>query len=228
MILPVAGSGAPTVLLFDLDGTLVDSAPSILESFRLAFAACGLVPALPLDARLIGPPLRPTLAKLLGAEADDATLDRLAAAFRVAYDGGGWRATVAYPGLCAAIPALAAAGRRLFIVTNKRAVPTRLILDGLGLSPSFEAIHALDAFDPPVADKAAALAVVLARHGLRADDCAYIGDTPEDAAAAAANGLAFVAVGWGYGDAARLAAAPARARVENPALLADVLFAPEF
>lgn len=223
-----AGAAPPSVLLFDLDGTLVDSAPSILESFRLAFAACGIEPAVALDARLIGPPLRPTLTRLLGGEADAPTLDRLASAFRDAYDGGGWRATVAYPGLEAVIARLADAGRRLFVVTNKRLTPTRLILDHFGLGPRFEAVYALDAFEPPVADKAAALAVVLARHGLAAADCVYIGDTPEDAAAAAANDLAFIAAGWGYGDPARLAAAAAQARVGTLAELAELLLAPEF
>ena len=68
----------------------------------------------------------------------------------------------------------------------------------------------------------------LARHGLAAADCVYIGDTPEDAAAAAANDLAFIAAGWGYGDPARLAAAAAQARVGTLAELAELLLAPEF
>lgn len=218
-------------VLFDLDGTLIDSAPSILESYRLAFEACGLAPVVALDAALIGPPLRPTLARLLGGTVDSveaATLDRLAAAFRVAYDGAGYRATVAYPGLHAVLDALAAAGRRLFIVTNKRLVPTRLILDHFGIGARFEAVYALDAFAPPVADKTAALAVVLVRHGLDPAGCVYIGDTPEDAAAAAAHALPFVAAGWGYGDPGRLAEVPARARVETLTALPEVLLAPDF
>jgi len=191
-------SASPVAVLFDLDGTLIDSAPSILESYRLAFAACAVPPRMALDAHLIGPPLRQTLALIAGSD-EAATLDRLAAAFRQAYDSAGYKATRPYAALQATLAALRSAGHRLFIVTNKRIAPTRLILEYLGVAAYFEGVHAADAYQPPLADKAAVIGAVLAEHGLNAQDCLYVGDTAEDGHAAAVQGLAFVGVAYGYG-----------------------------
>ena len=64
-------------IIFDLDGTLIDSAQSILVSMRRAFESCDLVPVLPLEASLIGPPLRETL-QSLSSESDSAQIEQLA------------------------------------------------------------------------------------------------------------------------------------------------------
>lgn len=55
-------------ILFDLDGTLIDSAPAILASFRDAFARAGLTPVIPIDDSIIGPPLTETLQLLAGSK----------------------------------------------------------------------------------------------------------------------------------------------------------------
>ena len=66
---------SPQAILFDFDGTLIDSARSILAGFELALAREGLQAAVPLSASLIGPPLPKTLAKLAGTE-DPAVITR--------------------------------------------------------------------------------------------------------------------------------------------------------
>lgn len=191
-------SASSVAVLFDLDGTLIDSAPSILESYRLAFDTCKVAPRVALDEHLIGPPLRQTLALIAGSD-EAATLDRLAAAFRQAYDSAGYKATQPYALLQPTLKKLHDAGHRLFIVTNKRIAPTRLILEYLGVATYFEGVHAADAYQPPLADKAAVIGAVLAEHGLSAHACLYVGDTAEDGHAAAAHGIAFVGVTYGYG-----------------------------
>ncbi|HLA89452.1 MAG TPA: HAD family hydrolase [Gemmatimonadaceae bacterium] len=185
-------------LLFDLDGTLVDSAPVILESFRRAITATGAPLVTPLDRSVIGAPLGPTLRRLTGLE-DETRLAALAAAFRATYDDEGVRTTPGYPGLADVLRTLAAKGRRLYVVTNKRALPTRAILDQLGVSGRCTGVYALDGVVPPAADKRALVGLVLERHGIVAAECALVGDTVEDAAAARAHHLAFIAATYGYG-----------------------------
>jgi len=186
-------------IIFDLDGTLVDSAPGILESLGQAFAACGLEPRAPLTPDLIGPPLRETLAKLCGNGCDTALLDQLASTFMRHYDSQGYRETRAFAGVEAMLRTLAAAGLALHIATNKRALPTRLILDHLGWSGLFERVYALDSFAPASPHKAALLARLLTDAGLAAGQCAYVGDRAEDHHAARANQLRFFWAAWGFG-----------------------------
>ena len=71
---------SPAAILFDFDGTLIDSAPSILASFAAALQHTGLKAAVPLTPSLIGPPLLTTVGTLLGTD-DEPTRQRFAAAF---------------------------------------------------------------------------------------------------------------------------------------------------
>jgi len=185
-------------ILFDLDGTLIDSAPAILASFRDAFAQTGITPVRAIDASVIGPPLTETL-QLLSGSADPALVARLAEAFKASYDSAGYKATAAYADVGALLAKLAGAGLRLSIATNKRIHPTRLILAHLGWSNFFNHVYALDLFTPRLPDKAAMIARLLADQAIAKDQAIYIGDRSEDGESADANGLPFIAVTWGYG-----------------------------
>lgn len=184
-------------LLFDLDGTLVDSAPSILAGFAAVAQRHGFAPRVPLDSGLIGPPLLPTLQRFSGID-EPAAVQDMAATFTAWYDTQGYRQTVVYAGIDDALRALAQRAT-LHIVTNKRILPTRLILDHLGWRERFASICSPDAFDPALPSKAAVLCRVLAAHGISPAHALYVGDRTEDGEAATANALAFVWAGWGYG-----------------------------
>lgn len=192
---------APGAVLFDFDGTLIDSAPGILASFGAALRATGLEPAVPLSAALIGPPLAKTAATLVGRDDPDA-VQALVAAFRADYDAAGYRATAVYDGVPGMLAALGAAGIALYIVTNKRIAATRRILDHLGWTPRFAGVHALDGLQPPAPHKPALVAEVLRLEGLAAARSWMVGDSAEDRRSAETNGLRFFGAGWGYGAAA--------------------------
>lgn len=187
-------------VIFDLDGTLVDSSPGILAAFVGAFADCGVSPVRPLTAEIIGPPLSETLGDLSGST-DPVLLGALATAFKAHYDKDGYRETHPFAGVDDMLLSLGAAGVPLYVATNKRDAPTRLILDHLGWTDRFAGIYALDAFSPTITDKAALIARLLTDARLDRENCAYMGDRAEDAAAARANGLLFFWAAWGFGAA---------------------------
>ena len=186
-------------LIFDFDGTIVDSAPAILESFRNILAARGITPKVPLDSHLIGPPLTRTMALLAGNN-DPEMLQQLVAEFKLEYDQTGVIATRPYPGVIDALQRLRSSGYRLHIATNKRIVPTRLILENLGIDRHFETVYAVDTQSPPYPSKSAMVAHQLAEQAINSATACYIGDRYEDGEAADANRLAFLIAGWGYGE----------------------------
>jgi phosphoglycolate phosphatase len=189
--------GVSACVVFDFDGTLVDSARGILTGMALALQSHGLATKVPLEPGIIGPPLLQTLRLISGLE-DDAALAALATEFKRCYDGGGYRDTDPYPGVATALQRLHEQGIPLYLATNKRGTPTRLILDHLGWTPLFSAVYCLDEC-ADCADKAAMLGRLLRSCALRARDVLYVGDTDGDARAAAANGMSYVHVAWGYG-----------------------------
>jgi phosphoglycolate phosphatase len=185
-------------VIFDLDGTLIDSAPAILASFRQVFAAAGLSPARSIDESIIGPPLKETLALISGSQ-DPGLLADLAARFAAIYDTTGLLATEAYAGVDALLHELAGAGLTLSIATNKRIFPTRKILEHLGWATLFRHVYALDLFEPRLPDKATMIQRLLADQGIPRHQAVYVGDRDEDGLAAQRNELPFLAATWGYG-----------------------------
>jgi phosphoglycolate phosphatase len=211
-------------ILFDLDGTLIDSAPAILASFRDAFAQADITPARAIDESIIGPPLTETL-ELLAGSTDPALIARLADAFKASYDSEGYKATAAFAGVGDLLAELAGAGLTLSIATNKRILPTRLILEHLGWREHFGHVYALDLFPTRLPDKAAMIGRLLADQNIPRETAIYIGDRCEDGESADANNLPFIAVTWGYGSLL-----PAEMRQEwrvapRPKKLAELLLA---
>ncbi len=181
--------------IFDLDGTLVDSAPGITGCYRAALAELGY--ELPADAgvsAMIGPPLLDVCRGLLG-RFGDTRAEELARRYRALYTQWGWSECALYPGIEAALTALAGAGIALHVATAKRTTYATRMLEKLGIASQFASIRGSEdggAFD----DKAVLVADVL-RGG--AGPAAMVGDSRFDIAAARANAIPAVAVAWGYG-----------------------------
>jgi phosphoglycolate phosphatase len=213
-------SGAPAIL-FDLDGTLVDSEPGVVASFEAALLTLGHRPQ-GLDVRaLIGPPLEETMGLVLGRFGDD-RVDEAVLAYRAHYGSTGFLATTVYPGVVDMLERLRALDARLYVATSKRTVFARPILESLGLIGMFSAVHGSEpggAMD----HKAELIADLLARHALEADRCLMVGDRRQDVAGAQANGVAALGVLWGYGDRAELEAAGAQRIISRPGDLAAIV-----
>ena len=202
----------PQCVLFDLDGTLLDSLPGIESSVRAAFLACGReMPPVDLGAE-IGPPMRTILRRITG-EVDEAKLDQLERAFRHDYDTDGWKRTPCYPGAVEVLRAMRDGGHRLFVVSNKPAHIAPLILEREGVLPLFEQVFTREGRIPHYSGKAEMMAVLMAEHGLAARECIMVGDTSEDGEAAMAHGIPFVLMTHGYGDVPLAGQVPVVARL---------------
>jgi len=193
---------APIAVLFDLDGTLVDTIPFILASVRHAFEGYGRCPT---DAEWIagiGTPLRDQLASFAREPAD---VDRLFDRYR-----GFWTAehdarTRAFPGAAEVVAGLAAAGHPLGVVTAKLEAGALRTLRHVGLLPHIQAVVGADSaprakpFPDPVL-------MALERLGRAPGEALLVGDSTHDLAAARAAGVFAVAATWGACDRAVLAA----------------------
>ncbi len=191
------------VVVFDLDGTLVDSLEEILASFRFVLTGAGL--PVPDDARLrswIGLPLAETFARLAPPEA----VAELTAAYRRHYLARLGHRTRPYPGVPERLAELRAAGFGLAVATTKRSGPAKTLLERVGLLGFFDHVQGTDEGMPAKPDPEVVRRAVAGAGGA---GVAMVGDTVHDVAAARAAGLAAYAVTWGAGRAEALAAAGA-------------------
>lgn len=186
-------------IVFDFDGTLVDSAPAIIAAFSSALKEAGIAPATPLDSSLIGPPLSETLIRLSGST-DESLIDMLTAGFKQHYDSAGLLATPHYPDIEMLLEQLASQGIPIHICTNKRLSATLTILEHLGWNGYFASIYTLDMEQPRIPGKTQLLSKQLREQGLSPSETLYVGDKRDDGLAADANGLAFHYASWGYGN----------------------------
>ncbi|MBV8471879.1 MAG: HAD family hydrolase [Hyphomicrobiales bacterium] len=207
-------------VLFDLDGTLTDSAPGIFRSTRYALerlnAADGVERPVPHESELrwiVGPPLLNSFAKLVGADKAATML----AIYRERYAEVGMFENTVYPGIVGVLEALKASGYRLFVATSKLETSARPILEHFGLARYFEAIYGSQV-DGSRAVKGDLIAYLIESERLAiADGAVMIGDRKHDALGARAVGIGSIGVLWGYGDAAELTAAGADPLIETPA-----------
>ena len=175
-------------MFFDLDGTLIDSLPGIELSVDYALTQSKL-PARQCELRpLIGPPIRRIFAQLV-PDACEQQLSMLEGAFRTCYDSRGWRETVLHENAASTLRDLQRAGMRLFVVTNKPALPTAQILAALGLNDVFEDVVCPDSREPVFESKHQMLESLIEMYNFARAECRYIGDTYDDYVAALKAGI---------------------------------------
>ncbi len=193
-------------ILFDLDGTLVDSRPGIVAGLRQALGRLGhdLPADFPLDWA-IGPPLAEVMKRLLGPFGDE-RVEEAVTFYREWYGAVGLFDARVYPGVPALLGQLASAGRPLFVATSKRVDFARTVLKHFGLAPNFRAAYG-PGLDGRHAHKTELVRHLLDTERLAAADTVLVGDREQDVATGWANGLRVVGVTWGYGGREELAGA---------------------
>ncbi|MFB4205319.1 phosphoglycolate phosphatase [Arhodomonas sp. KWT2] len=197
----------PRAVLFDLDGTLVDSAPDIATAVDRLLAELGREPVgEALVRHWVGNGARRLVARALagrrGIDGEPAGTEAALARFLVLYRERLVERTTIYPGVIELLDALAAAGIPVAVVTNKPEGLARPLLETLGLAARFGAVVGGDTLaekkpaPAPLAHAAGILGVALA-------DCLMVGDSLTDVSAARNAGIPVACVPYGYreGDA---------------------------
>lgn len=188
-------------VIFDLDGTLIDSQESILNSIKQALSGLGIEPKIPISSEIIGPPLLETLSVITG-ENDQLTLSAIASHFKAQYDDKGCKESIAYKGVDQLLKNLVKNNCNLYIATNKRLEPTQKIISHLGWTNFFKKVYCIDlkGANKMFSDKAEMLSSLLSAESINLNAAVYVGDRFEDYEAANANNLRCLLVNWGYGE----------------------------
>ena len=186
-------------ILFDFDGTLIDSAPYVLTCYQQAFAELDIKPTMAITESIIGPPLTNTIEMLI-AENNPQLVQDLADKFMALYDSGVAENTFFYEGVDKVLNTLKQQGHQLYIATNKRYKPTIAILKKLQHLDTFTEIRAVDQLPENNRSKSILIEQILADYDIAIEQAVYIGDKMDDYNAANANDVKFLAAGWGYGD----------------------------
>ncbi len=194
-------SDLPAAIIFDLDGTLIDSMPDVRRALNVTLAEDGRPPLTLEQVRLlVGHGARPMIEgalRLTGGLATDADIDGFRARYLAHYAADPVACTEVYPGVRQVLDDLRAAGVVLGICSNKPSIMVGKVLDALGMVPLFAGITGGDDVErgKPHADH---LRETLRRMRVGAERVVMVGDSGTDVAAARNAGMPVVVVEFGY------------------------------
>lgn len=199
------------IVVFDLDGTLAETAPDIMRVLNVILSREGLAP-LPLNRarELVGAGARALIERGFTASGrilDADTLERLFQDFLLIYAEDVASGSHLYEGVTEAMAVLAAEGFKLAVCTNKPILHTRLILDHFGIAGQFAAVAGRDSFPFHKPDPRHLTLTIEAAGGDPARSV-MIGDSRTDIATARAAGIPCICVPFGYTDVPIEALAP--------------------
>ncbi|MFC6356381.1 HAD hydrolase-like protein [Luethyella okanaganae] len=196
-----------SAILFDLDGTITDSAPSITAALAKTFEALGLpVPSQAELVSYVGPPLLEAFKVHAGMNDEQAW--KALTVYREHYDNGALD-TAVYPGVAGLLERIHDAGIPLALATSKPESMALRILEHFALTPLFDVICGATE-DETRSAKSDIVAEALRRLqalGVDTSQSVMVGDRGYDALGAAANGVPTILVEWGYGSPAEAAEA---------------------
>jgi phosphoglycolate phosphatase len=188
-------------VIYDLDGTLIDSAKDMQVAVSRVLADHGLPAVTEDDLRnYMGQGSKVTMVKAFakfGKTLDDATLGAVTAEFVRYYEADPVSHTVAFAGVDAVVARFAGLGLKQGVCTNKFERPSRMILERLRLMPPIAAVAGADTFPVRKPDPRHIL-MLIERMGGSPDRAVMVGDSVHDVKAAHAAGLPAVLVSWGY------------------------------
>lgn len=193
-------------LVFDLDGTLIDSAPDIADAVNALLNEMGKAP-LALDAikSMIGDGAPILLARALKAAGSIDTADQLMPRFKTLYEAASTNRTELYPKVREILEELRRQDRQLALCTNKPFAATQVVLDHFGLSTLFQSVIGGDSLKERKPAKEPLLAAITRAGGAATravDEALMIGDSFTDLATAKAGGIPAIIIPSGYGQPA--------------------------
>lgn len=213
-----------SAIIFDLDGTLLDSIGDIAACGNEALVVCGF-PALHVDLYkgYVGNGVAHLARKVLPeGKRDDETVRRFLVVYQELYSTGCHVKTKPYPGVPELLSAITQRGVRMAVVSNKRDELTKACVAELLPNFPFAEVRGESEHTPAKPDPRGTLDVVR-QLGVLPERCLFVGDSEVDAETARRAGMRFVAVEWGYRSRAQLQAAGAERFVREPAELLQLL-----
>ena len=186
-------------ILFDLDGTLIDSRPGIQFAATLAIKLVLPEREVPDLQSKIGPPIQQIFREEF-ADLEPEIVSVLIRAFRFIYDNYGWRMVNSYDSVSDTLKSLVNLGINNFIVTNKPIGASNNIMKHLNINNYFTEIVCPDVKEPNFGSKSEMVTYLIEGHDLNTRNTVLIGDSSEDAQAAQVCNLPFIPVAFGYGN----------------------------
>lgn len=187
-----------TNIIYDLDGTLLNTYPGIEKSVKLAIKQFFPDFNIPDLHSMIGPHIRLVLHCLLG-DIKLELLNNIELSFRDYYDQEGWQYSILYPGVLDALSVLQECGIQNFLVTNKPSKPTQKILDYFDLHRFFVQVLSPDVIFPCYQNKAEMIQYLINYRNLDPFTTIYVGDSKEDQKSAQDCHIQFLPAIYGYG-----------------------------
>ena len=211
-------------VLFDLDGTLIDSAPDLAAAADKLRTDRGLTSLPALHYRpMVGAGARGMLAVAFGLKPEDAGFENLREEFFINYEACMTQRTFAFEGVAELIEKITQAGLKWGVVTNKAERFTLPLTKALALFDTAQAIVSGDT-TPHSKPHPAPLIEAARRLGVAAERCVYVGDDERDISAGRAAGMPTVAAAYGYlGASAQTTGWNADATIVSPTALLKLL-----
>lgn len=183
-------------IIFDFDGTLVDSKQAIYQCFRSITKKLAPERISYAENILIGPPLRDTASEILGPEHQD-LLDEFVQLFITMHDNQVIQNTSPYPDVVTILQKLQAKNIPMALATNKRLSPTQKLIDHFGWNDYFSLIECSDS-QKLIRDKNKIVKEIIEKENIFKKSF-FVGDTVNDGLSANLNKLKFIKVKYGYG-----------------------------
>jgi phosphoglycolate phosphatase len=188
-------------ILFDLDGTLVDTAPDIINCLRKAYNVLPQYQDLQINPAVIGPPLQ-EVALAITPQINQDELGKFTAEFRLCYDNNTFSKTKLFPEVGKTLCLLKESNFKLFVVTNKPLLSSTKILQKLEIANFFEGVYTPDLYGQ--ATKTKLVEVVIKEKNLISGKTLMVGDLISDILAGKDNKTKTAAACYGYGETREL------------------------
>ena len=208
-------------IFFDLDGTIIDSAPGIIKALRYTYHQAALsVPDDSVLRKFIGPPLLESIEKYTKISPESELARQLLRGFQEYYGRSGWQEMRLYPQIVPVLKQLQQSGHRIYIATAKPQTFAKQIVDYLKIQQYFVNLYGTD-LDEKMQKKDVIQRALKTEAISDPQQIVMVGDRDTDVLGAAANQVATIGVLYGFGTAMELTQAGAKALIKTPEQLIE-------